>query len=191
MSVTATNLIAGPATLYVADFGATEPTDADIEDVPGAAWRDVGGTQDGVTLNVNQEFMELEVDQIVDIPARRLTSRDLQIATNFAEGTLENLVAALNGGTVTTGSGTKSYEPTNDNSATQPTYRAIMLDGWAPQTAAGVSNRRRVIVRKVLSIENVETAYKKDEQTLIPVTFGAHYVSSAVKPFRIIDQDVI
>lgn len=188
MPVTATNLIAGPADLYVATFGAAEPLDADIDDAPGVAWVDAGGTQDGVTITINQEFMELEVDQIVDVPGRRLTKRDLQVTTNLAEATLANLRNALNGGVVATESGTESYEPTNDNSATQPTYRAILLDGWAPQTAAGASARRRLIVRKVLSVENVEAAYKKDEQTLFPVTFAAHYVSSAIRPFRIIDQ---
>jgi hypothetical protein len=188
MAVTTTNLIAGPADLYIATFGAAEPLDTDIANAPGVAWTDLGGTQDGVTLAINQEFFELEVDQIVDVPGRRLVKRDLQITTNLAEATLTALQAALNGGTVTPATGSKAYEPTNDNSATQPTYRAVLVDGWAPQTTAGASARRRIIVRKVLSIENVETAYKKDEQSLFPVTFAAHYVSSAVKPFRVIDQ---
>ena len=48
--------------------------------------------------------------------------------------------------------------------------------------------RRRVVVRKVLSIDDVETAYKKDEMNLFPVTFAAHYVSASIKPFRVIDQ---
>lgn len=187
MPVTATNLIAGPADLYIATFGAAEPDDDAIASAPAAPWVDAGGTQDGVTITINQEFFELEVDQIVDVPGRRLTKRDLQVTTNLAEATLENLRAALNGGTITTEAGTEAYEPTNDNSATQPTYRAIILDGWAPQTTAGASARRRIIVRKVLSIDNVESAYKKDEQTLFPVTFAAHYVSSAVRPFRVVD----
>lgn len=189
MSVTVTNLIAGPATLYVGAFGATEPTDANVNTTPAAStWTDMGGTQDGATLTLNQDFFELEVDQIVDIPGRRLTKRDVQVKTNLAEATLDNLLVALNDGTVSASASYSTFDPADTNAATQPTYRAILLDGWAPQTGAGVSNRRRVVLRKVLSIDNVESEYKKDGQTLIPVTFGVHYVSSAIKPFRIIDQ---
>lgn len=189
MGVTATNLIAGPGTLYAGLFGATEPADSTVATAPSAStWTDMGGTQDGVQISINLDYFELEVDQIVDIPGRRLTKRDLQVKTNLAEATLANLTVSLNGGTVTASAAFSTYDPANDTAATQPTYRALLFDGWAPQTAAGVSNVRRVVVRKVLSIDNVETSYKKDDQTLFPVTFGAHYVSSAIKPFRVIDQ---
>lgn len=189
MSVTATNLIAGPGTLYTGLFGATEPADSAVATTPSAStWNDAGGTQDGVQITINLEYFELEVDQIVDIPGRRLTKRDVQVKTNMAEPTLANFAIALNGGTVTASATYSTYDPANDTAATQPTYRAALFDGWAPQTAAGVSNIRRVIVRKVLSIDNVEAEYKKDGQTLFPVTFGAHYVSSALKPFRVVDQ---
>ncbi len=189
MPVTATNLIAGPGTLYTGAFGATEPADSAVNTTPSAStWTDVGGTQDGVSLNAEREFFELEVDQIVDVPGRRLTKRDLQVVTNLAEPTLDNLVIVLNGGTKTASAAYATYDPDDTVAATQGTYRALLFDGYAPQSVAGATMRRRVVVRKVLSIENVESAYKKDEMTLFPVTFAAHYVSSSIKPFRIIDQ---
>jgi hypothetical protein len=189
VSATVTNLIAGPGTLYVGAFGATEPADSTVATTPSAStWTDVGGTQDGVQITVNLDYFELEVDQVVDIPGRRLTKRDVQVKTNMAEATLTNLGVALNGGTVTASATYSTYDPADNTAATQLTYKAAIFDGWAPQTAAGVSNVRRVVVRKVLSIDNVETSYKKDDQTLFPVTFGAHYVSSVIKPFRVIDQ---
>ncbi len=186
MSVTATNLIQGPGTLYTDTFGATEPADTAVASAPGGTFTDVGGTQDGVTLKVEQTYKELEVDQVVDVPGRRLTKRDMQVSTNLAEPTLANLAIVLNGGTVSSGGtgGTSysAYDPAMDTAATQPTYRALLFDGFAPN-----GKPRRVIVRKVLSIEAIETAYKKDDQTLFPVTFGAHWVSSSIKPFRVID----
>lgn len=189
MPVTATNLIAGPGTLYTGLFGATEPADASVNTTPSAStWTDAGGTNDGVTLTFDREFFELEVDQLVDVPGRRLTKRDTQVATNLAEPTLANLAIALNGGTVAASAAFSTYEPDDTVAATQPTYRALLFDGYAPQSAAGVTMRRRVVVRKVLSIESIESAYKKDEMTLYPVTFAAHYVSASVKPFRVIDQ---
>lgn len=184
MAVDVTNLIAGPGTLYTGAFGATEPADSAVNTTPpSSTWTDVGGTQDGVTLNVIQEFFELEVDQIVDVPGRRLTKRDLQVQTNMAEPTLANLALALNGGTVTASAAYTTYDPSDDTSATQPTYKALIFDGYAPD-----GFRRRVVVRKALSIEGVETSYQKDEQTLFPITFAAHFVSTSIKPFRVIDQ---
>jgi hypothetical protein len=189
MAVTTTNLIAGPGTLYTASFGATEPTDATVNTAPSAStWIDSGGTQDGVELTIDREFMEMEVDQIVDIAGRRLTKRDFQIKTNLAEPTLVNLKLANNGGTITASAAFQTYDPDDTVAATQPTYSAILFDGYAPQSVAAATMRRRVVVRKVLSIESIESSYKKDEMTLYPVTFGAHYVSASIKPFRIIDQ---
>jgi hypothetical protein len=184
VAVTATNLIAGPGALYLGDFGATEPADAVA--VPGVAFTEVGATQDGVTINIAQEFFELEIDQVTDVIGRRTVKRDVRVSTNLAEPTIENLAVVLNGGTSGVG-GTgstafKSYEPIVDNSATQPTYKALLFDGWAPN-----QKNRRVIVRKVLSIESVDVAYKKAEMTLYPVTFGAHWVSSSIKTFKVMD----
>lgn len=184
MAVDVTNLIAGPGTLYSGDFGATEPANSAINAVySGSAFTDVGGTQDGLTLNIEREFFELEVDQVIDIPGRRLTKRDLQMSTNLAEPTLDNLKLALNGGTVTASAAWEEYTPADDTAATQPTYKALLFEGWAPQ-----GFRRWVFARKVLSVESVEAPYKKDGQTLFPVTFSCHYVSPSIKPFRLVDQ---
>lgn len=189
MPVTTTNLIAGPAVLYTGAFGATEPTDALVGSSPSAsAWTDAGGTQDGVEMTIDRDFLEMDVDQLVDMPGRRLTKRDYQVKTNLAEPTLANLSVAMNGGTVTASAAFQTYDPDDTVAATQPTYKAIILDGYAPQTVAAATMRRRFVIRKVLSIESIESSYKKDEMTLVPVTFGAHYVSASIKPFRIIDQ---
>lgn len=185
MSVTVANLIAGPGTLYTGAFGATEPAASAVGTAPASAtWTDVGGTQDGVEIEISQDYMELEVDQLVDRVGSRLQKREITVKTNLAEPTLANLGLVLNGGTTSASSGYSVYEPADDTSATQPTYKALLFDGWAP----GDAKVRRVIVRKVLSIESVGTAYKKDGQTLFPVTFVGHYVSSTVKPFRVIDE---
>ncbi|MER7814547.1 hypothetical protein [Streptomyces sp. NPDC096153] len=185
MGVTPDNLIQGPATLYRGAFGATEPADssAALNAAPAAsAWSDIGGTTDGVKLAIENTYAELEVDQLVDRVGSRLTKRAATVETNMAEVTLANLAYSLNGGTTATGSGYETYEPDAADSATQPNYSAVLFDGWAPQ-----SLRRRVIVRKVLSVESVELAYTKDKQTVLAVKLAAHYVSPAIKPYKIID----
>lgn len=186
MAVTVTNLIQGPADLYHGWYGqVTEPglPSLNLTPAPTGGWRDMGGTQDGVKLTVGLEWSELAVDQIVDIPGRRLTKRDAQIAANLAEGTLDNMVASMNGGVSATGTGYETFEPVIDmNSAVDPDYSAVILDGIAPN-----SLRRRVIGRRTLNIENMEGEYKKDGQFLIPTNFGTHYVSSGTAPYRIQD----
>lgn len=189
MAVTVTNIIAGPGVLYTGAFGATEPTDAQINTTPVAStWTDAGGTQDGVQITIDRDFLEMDVDQLVDMPGRRLTKRDTQVKTNLAEPTMANLLLDMNGGTVTASAAYQTYDPDDTVAATQPGYKALLFDGYAPQTSAAATMRRRFVVRKVLSIESIESSYKKDEMTLLPVTFAAHYVSSSIKPFRIIDQ---
>ncbi|MEV8439184.1 hypothetical protein AB0425_17555 [Actinosynnema sp. NPDC051121] len=184
MGVNATNLLQGPGELYVGAFGAAEPAESTVNSTPAAsAWTDMGGTSGGARMTVALTYSELTVDQLVDSPGRRLTKRDVNVATSLAEPTLENLDTALNGGTPASGAGWKSWEPTNDSSATQPNYFAALLHGWAP----GGALRRMVIVRKALNIANAEMAYQKDAQTLIPVDFAGHYVSSSIKSFRVID----
>lgn len=185
MSVTVTNLILGPATLYSGTFGAAEPADAAVTAAPAAsAWTDAGGTMGGVKLSINQTYTMLNVDQIVDVPGRRLTARDISVSTQLAEGTLQNLQLVLNGGTVTTGAGQNTYDPATAISSTQPPYAALLFDGWGPGQF-----RRRVIVRKVLNTVNVDLEYAEATQAAYACTFSAHYVSSAITPFHVVDSN--
>lgn len=185
MSIVTTNLIMGPATLYTAAFGAAEPADTDVNTTPAAsAWTDVGGTDGGVKLVVDQKYTELQVDQVVDRVGSRLTSRDFTVETSLAEPTLANLSLALNGGTAATGAGFSSFEPNYASSATQPTYIALLIDGYAPD-----GKRRRVIVRKALSTDKVESTYTKDKQTFLTVKFTGHYVSSSIAPVHVADEE--
>ncbi len=190
MSVTVANLVQGPATLYIGAFGATEPLDAAVNSTPQAsAWTDLGGTVDGAELTIKQEYKELEVDQVVDIPGRRLVKRDLTVKTKLAEPTFANLVYALNDGTTATGTGFSNFTPAFTDSATQPTYRALILHGWAAAAGGGgQSKRRMVILRRILSSDDVELSYMKDKQTLLTVTWSVHYVSNVIAPFKIIDE---
>lgn len=185
MSVTTANLILGPATLYQGAFGAAEPADTNVavNGTPAtSAWGDMGGTQDGVTLSVDQTYTALECDQIVDRAGSRLTKRELMLETSLAEATLENLSVTLNGSTTASGAGYKTLEPLFASSATQPNYTALLFDGWGAN-----SFRRRVILRKTLSTDAVAMAYTKDKQTLYKVKFSGHYVSATVAPFHIIE----
>jgi hypothetical protein len=176
VTVTASNLIQGPATLYCAPFGTAEPATASV--APGVGWVDLGGTKDGVELGIADEYAVLSVDQVVYEIDRRRTARVVTIKTSLAEATLENWARAINNTAPTAG----ELIADDGLAAFKPSHLAYMLDGIAPGGFA-----RRFILRKALSTDSVASAYKKDDQTLIPVTFTGHWVSASVRPFRLLD----
>lgn len=176
MSVTVTNLLQGPAAVWIGTFGATEPVNADA--APGTGWTNVGGTDGGAKLTVSQSYSNLTVDQIAMPVGSRMTDLSVSVDTSLAEATLANLKTALN---MAAGAGTSlELDPTITNA--DPNYAAVLLIGQRP----GGGNRL-VIIRRALATGNVELAYAKDKQTVIPVTFSGFYVSAAVKPIKIDD----
>lgn len=184
MTVTVTDLLAGPATgLWVGALGATEPATIDAD--PGVGWRDLGGTTGGLRLLTDREFFNLDVDQIL-MPAGAVpTSESYSVATSLAQATLENYGLTLNlpDDAVVVGAGSKTLEIGGTLPGSAPNYRALIVDGRAPE-----GFRRRVIVRKVLSTASVETAMEKAGQTVYPVTFTAYYVSTSIKPVKKMDE---
>jgi len=174
--VSVIDMIMGPATLYAGVFGSTEPADAVA--APAVAFTDVGGPLDGVKVKISQEYKNMEVDQLVDIPESRLIKRLFTVETNMAEATLANLKLSLNGGLLATG----SFEPEQVDSGTRPNYSALILDG-----AGQGGFRRRFIGRKMLSTDGTEFAYEKDGQKVFKVVFTGHFVSTAIRPFRVVN----
>lgn len=185
------NLILGPGDLYCGDFGAVEPLDTAFATPPDdSIWTDVGGTQDGVNFQQNIEYTQLEVDQAIDSPESRPTKREFKLVTNLAEVTLTNIKLASNGGTITSGGSgatahTKFEPEANLNSASRPTYSALIFDGPGPS-----GGLRRFVGRKMLQVGEVETAYHKEDQTVLTCEFLGHAVSTTIKPFYWIDETV-
>jgi len=188
-------VIQGAGRMYTSTFSLTaanEPGLTAINSVPqSSAWTYTGFTSDGITVTIAQAFSEMRVDQLADRVGTKMVTRELTLKANLAEATLENFTLGLNSGTITTAAGPaayKQYEPVYDGTELQPTYIAVLFDGYAPANSAGVVKRRRILIRKAISTENVELAYKKDALTLVPVTFTSHYISDTVAPFRFVDE---
>lgn len=184
-NITASSFVLGPATLYVGDFGATEPADAAVNTSPAtSAWTDVGATMDGIKVTIKETYVNLDCDQAVDPVGGRKTSRLITVETAMAETTLTNLQFALNDGTSASGSGWSSFTPDITDSGDTPTYRALVLDGAAP----GTDKRRRLIVRKILNTDGIEYAYSKDKQTVFSVKWTAYYVNNTTPPIKFVDE---
>lgn len=194
-TVTRENVLAGPAAMYVGTLNASgavvgAPAASAVNTAPAAsAWRDVGGTSGGLQVITNQSFFTMRVDQIPDSLGRRLIERDVLLRTSMAEGTLLNLMLAMNvdPDELDSGTGYQQYELPFGQPAMFPHEVPILCDGWAP-VAANAARRRRVIGRRCVSIENIEKGYVKDGLFLIPVTFGCMYVDSATSPVVYTDE---
>ena len=184
------SLVMGPATVYVADFGSLEPLDSAIGSAPSSAvWTDVGALTDGATLVVKLSFDRTDLYQNPENPMSRLKRRRISVETKMAEPTLTNLLYATNNGSIGTGSGFKTYTPAIIDRATPLTYRAVIIDGWAPGfNSNNRHKRRRIILRKCLSIDSIDVAYTPDKLTVFPVTWAVHRVDDVIAPFKIIDE---
>lgn len=182
-------LVMGPATIYVADFGSPEPLDSDIFSVPsGVYWTDIGATIGGVDLTVKQEFEDFVPTQLTSNTSSRLRSRSITVATAMAEPNLVNFLYAVNSGSLESGTGYQSYSPPVLDQATVLPYRAVIIDGWAPGIALdGKHKKRRVILRKCLSVEDSDIAYTKDKTTVQTLSWATHR-NGSTPPFKVIDE---
>jgi hypothetical protein len=195
MAINASNLVLGPARLYVAAFGATEPLDTTVTPSgvttppSSAVWTDVGGTDGGVSFMVENTYTDLAVDQLIMPVGARLTDMKMSITTKLSELTLANLNTTMNNiGSTGGGSGYNTLDIQVGTSSTQPSYLAMIIDGWAPQLNTGQPALRRIIVRKVLAEVKVQMGFDKKTQQGIQASFNAYFVSNSISPVHLVDQ---
>jgi hypothetical protein len=102
----------GPGYLYIAVLGTTEPTDlATAWATVSASWIQLGYTDDGSEFTYDISSDKVEVAEELDPIRVALTARDPKLAFDLAEVTASNLKRALNGGTITSGTGIVTFEP--------------------------------------------------------------------------------
>ena len=87
-------LLNGVGNLYVADVGTEFPA---LDAEPGAEWRNLGDTMDGVTVTGDQKIDEHRVDQETGPVKATRSEENLIIGTTLAEATLENLADVVGG----------------------------------------------------------------------------------------------
>lgn len=189
------NLVLGPADLYAGIFGAAEPADSAITPngvttpPSNSVWTSVGGTDGGVNFEIDGTYTDLSVDQVIMNVGSRLTELKAMVTTKLSEMTLTNLNLVMNqimsnGG----GSGYATSDLQVTGAASQPTYAALLIDGWAPTLSTGAPARRRIIVRKVLSTPKATLSFDKKTQQGYDVTWNCYYISNSVLPVHIVDQ---
>ena len=190
--ITPSNIAMGPATVYWAPFGTTEPAYTSLTSAPAAPWTDVGATADGssVLLEVEHTMTDIGAEQLVDPIGARLSKRVVQITASLEEATLQNMQLAMNQLlTISPGTGYSVADPITTLASSQPTYTALMIDGWAPTTGTSESScKRRIIVRKCLSSSKVDLEFEKTKPTIYATTWTGYYISSSTAIFEVIDQ---
>ena len=182
---TSNNIIVGAAALFVCDTTLTPATleafDASesFKDTltADATYDNVGYTMNGLELQFQPDFGEVQVDQVLDVARLFKQGMQVNLATAFAEATLENLLLSL-AYTSDKLSGNKAASTgrTLNLSAGDlgevPVERGLVAVGPGtgnPATAADVE--RVYTAYRALSIENVTVSAKRDEASMFEVSF--------------------
>lgn len=140
--------------------------------VDGAAYRNVGYTNNGLQISYNPTYDAVTVDQLLDTAKLFKSAMEVMIMTEMAEGTLENILVVF-------GQGRSTLTEDGDNDVlgleagalgAQPTERQLVAIGKAP-TVAGPNTERVYYARRVLSVQQSQFSLARTTPTTFPVTF--------------------
>lgn len=185
------NSVKGPAGVWFAAFGATEPaqTNAALIQDPSTPWLFLGATKGGVTWQDTDTYTDTQADQVPDAIGARLEKRVTTVKFNALEPTTAALVLALNSmGTLTVGTGITVYDPGQPNAGAIPQYCAILVDGQAPQLPGGGRARKRTIFRKVLNKPDLSVVASPTDDQVFAFSLQTFFVSSSISPWITMDQ---
>jgi hypothetical protein len=182
---TSTNIIVGAAAFFMAD-STLVPTvtpsfvssDSYRETLSAdASYDNVGYTTNGLEMQFQPDFGEVQVDQILDVAKLYKQGMQVSVATAFAEATLENLLLALAGnnddltGTKST-SGGRILNLSAGDLGECPVERGIVAVGPGTGDCEDSAAVERVYIGyRALSIENVTVSAKRDEASMFEVSF--------------------
>ena len=199
---TSNNIIVGAAAFFVADTILTPATlEAPVSTASmkttladDAAYTNVGYTMNGLELQFQPDFGEVQVDQVLDVAKLYKQGMQVTLATAFAEATLENLLLALAySDSKLAGSKTSSAGRVLDLSAGDigdvALERGIVAVGPGSGNAANAATTERVYsAYRALSIENVTVSAKRDEASMFEVTFRLLPDDATASYGKIIDR---
>lgn len=174
-----------PDTVVFPDFNEDESYLDTLTDEGSALVRNIGYTMNGLELQFQPDFGEVQVDQLLDVAKLYKQGMQVNLATAFAEATLENLLVAIAApaGDLTTGtldspmdSGTISQastlELTSGAIGECPVERGLVAVGPGTGDCDPDAYIERIYVAyRALSIDNVTVSAKRDEPSMFEVSF--------------------
>ena len=180
-----TNIIVGAAALFVSDTTLTPSTLEEFSTEVSfretlsndALYTNVGYTMNGLEMQFQPDFGEVQVDQILDVAKLYKQGMQVNLATAFAEATLENLLLALAfSDDQLTGTKLSHTGRVLNLSAGElgecPVERGIVAVGPGTGDCVTSADVERVYTAyRALSIENVTVSAKRDEASMFEVSF--------------------
>lgn len=131
-------------------------------------WRPIGATEGGVTMRFTRETTDISIEEQVNPLDVATNTLDPRLEATLAEDTLETMMLAYGGGdieTVAAATGSVGYRELSISEELQ--HLTVGMEGV---NANGFW--RRVLFLDVLSVAEVETAYRRAEtQRLYAVSF--------------------
>jgi hypothetical protein len=148
----------------------------------------------GLELQFQPDFGEVQVDQILDVAKLYKQGMQVNLATAFAEATLENLLLALAyssdelSGTKSTSTG-QTLNLSAGDIGECPVERGIVAVGPGTGDCEDSAYVERVYAAyRALSIENVTVSAKRDEPSMFEVSFRLLPEDTSASYGKIIDR---
>ena len=141
---------------------------------PAFYYRNVGYTNNGLQVTYNPSYGSVTVDQLLDTAKLFKESMEVMIATEMAEGTLENILAVFgqSASTLTDGATVDKLGLAGGALGEAPTERQLIAVGQAPTSGTGVTKAERVYyARRVLSVQQSQFSLARNAASTFPVTF--------------------
>ena len=201
---TSTNIIVGAAALFTYNGGVLTDADLPAYEAEGtvgnttgtyretladdADFRNVGYTMNGLEIQFQPDFGEVQVDQVLDVAKLYKQGMQVNLNTAFAEATLENLLFSLAGkDDDLSDNGGKNFDGTNSTAIDPgsqmlnmsagdigecPVERGLVAVGPGTGDCDPDEQVERIYVAyRALSIESVTVSAKRDEATMYEVSF--------------------
>ena len=154
---------------YTTTLNDVETDNATVSATKGAAYRNVGYTNNGLQITYNPSYGSVTVDQLLDSAKLFKETMEVMIATEMAEGTLENVLAVFGQSSATLTGSTLGLAAGALGEA--PVERQLVAVGQAPTTAASSKTERVYYARRVLSVQQSQFSLARNAASTFPVTF--------------------
>lgn len=169
---TSTNVIVGPAQVWIAPVGSSEPVVAPTTGLytPTTPWVQVGFTEEGVSLNLDRKTNKIMVEEQSTPVVITTDTTDFTVEFSFAEDTVANMSQAYGGGTVSTVAASGSAAGYTSLALADPlTTVALFI---VATNAAGF--HRSIYIPEVVSMGKVKTSYRRAKAARsYPVSFDS------------------
>ena len=154
---------------YITTLNGVDTESSTSSATTGAAYRNVGYTNNGLQITYNPSYGSVTVDQLLDSAKLFKETMEVMIATEFAEGTLENVLGVFGQSASTLSGSTLGLAAGALGEA--PVERQLVAVGQAPTTASSSKTERVYYARRVLSVQQSQFSLARNAASTFPVTF--------------------